>query len=652
MDYVNDQQPFDDSESPEAVPQAKAHPDLYKKTVRGGFWLVAERIVQQVLSFVRLLILARLLPPREFGVLGIAMLLLMVFETFTQTGFATALIQRKEDDIHPYLPTAWTVGVVRGTLLFALFVMIAPLTIPFFDGNGTFRPNDFTRPAELTAQLLDPENRVAAYVMDRLPESTRQQIAEIERLGLEKGPARERLSAGFNQLTALDDFYRADVFADVEFSAYARELISSASPETRQRANRMILQHVWPDDLQHSVLNRPQLIWIIRAIGIVLLLRAFGNPAILYFTKTLRFEMNFILHVGGTVVNVVATVILAFVLHSVWALVFGQLLAGVMGLVMSYVLYPWCPRFGLDRDRLGQMWRFGRWITGLSWLELTLTMGDSLLVTRMLGASSLGMYQMSNRLSSLPISELMSVITRATFPAFSRIQTDLERLTKAVLKSIDIASVLVMPAVAAIILFADDIVLLFMQETWVPMISTLRILAISGFFKSIPAGAVCHSVGKPKYLTIIMGIRVSLIALLFYPMMKVYGLDGMAWVMVISGVIVLPLGYLLLKRALQCPIRVFAERQAAQLIGALAMLGIGFGIKQWLWTTPSFLRLLTLAVLSLAVYAAVCLPLTRVFKAEWLAFFKEQWRSVRQLTEKKVSCASEGPAGNDQVNDA
>jgi O-antigen/teichoic acid export membrane protein len=647
MDYVNDQQPLDDSDPSEIQPEVKAHPDLYKKTVRGGFWLVTERVVQQVLSLLRLLILARLLPPREFGVLAIAMMLLQLFETFTETGFNTALIQRKEENIHPYLPTAWTVGLIRGFILFTVFIFAAPLLIPFFDGDGTFRPKDISRPLALTDQLMDQEDRVSAYVMSVLPAEIRQKIAETSELSLTEEQVRERLSIAFNHIVQMENFYRPEVFAEVKLSAYARELTASTLPETRIKANRMLLQQAWPDEMQHTVLNRPELLWIIRVIGLVILFRAFSNPSIAYFTKTLQFEKNVALHVGGTIVNVVATVILAFFWRSVWALVGGLLLAGVAGLMMSYLFYPWRPKFEIQRDKLQQMWRFGRWITGLSWLELLLSMGDSILVGRMLGTSSLGMYQMSYRLSVHPINEVTAVMTRATFPAFSRIQTDIERLKKAVLKSIDAASAIVMPAVAAIILFADDLVRLFMQESWTPMISTLRILALLGFFRAVPAGSIFHSVGKPSYLTIIMGVRVLLIALLFFPMVNAYGMDGMAWTMVLSALITLPWGLLLLKRTFQCPMRVFIQCQAAQAIGAFAMIAVIIGIKQ-MWTTTGYLRLLTLGALSVVVYALVCLLLTPVFKAQWLQFFREQWRGIRQIAGTRLNGKARGPEESDR----
>ncbi len=87
---------------------------LATKVVRGGMWLFALRIINRGLGFIKIIILARILAPEDFGLMGIAMLSIATLETFSQTGFQVALIQKKEN-VQPYLDTAWTVSVIRGT---------------------------------------------------------------------------------------------------------------------------------------------------------------------------------------------------------------------------------------------------------------------------------------------------------------------------------------------------------------------------------------------------------------------------------------------------------------------------------------------------------------------------------------------------------
>ena len=90
------------------------------------------RIVNKLFSLARLIILARILAPDDFGLMGIAFLAMSTLETFSQTGFQAALIQKKKN-IESYLDTAWTVLILRGLLLFGILYFAAPFVASFFD---------------------------------------------------------------------------------------------------------------------------------------------------------------------------------------------------------------------------------------------------------------------------------------------------------------------------------------------------------------------------------------------------------------------------------------------------------------------------------------------------------------------------------------
>ena len=106
--------------------------NLSQRAVRGGFWVFSLRIVQQLFGLARLIILARILAPHDFGLLGIALLTMATLETFSQTGFQAALVQKKED-INSHLDAAWTVLILRGFILFAILYLIAPYAANFFN---------------------------------------------------------------------------------------------------------------------------------------------------------------------------------------------------------------------------------------------------------------------------------------------------------------------------------------------------------------------------------------------------------------------------------------------------------------------------------------------------------------------------------------
>ena len=103
----------------------------FKDTLRGVSWMTALRGVTRGLAIVKIAILARILSPSQFGVYGIALLILGFLEVLTETGINVFLIQEK-DDTREYLDSAWVVSIIRGILISLIILVSIPLVIYFF----------------------------------------------------------------------------------------------------------------------------------------------------------------------------------------------------------------------------------------------------------------------------------------------------------------------------------------------------------------------------------------------------------------------------------------------------------------------------------------------------------------------------------------
>jgi O-antigen/teichoic acid export membrane protein len=112
----------------------KSSESLTHRVVISGFWVFTLRILQKVIGLVKLVILARVLTPEDFGLIGIALLTIGTLEMLCTTGFQQALIQKKEN-IDSYLNTSWTVSILRGSLLFLILLIIAPYAATFFSSS-------------------------------------------------------------------------------------------------------------------------------------------------------------------------------------------------------------------------------------------------------------------------------------------------------------------------------------------------------------------------------------------------------------------------------------------------------------------------------------------------------------------------------------
>jgi lipopolysaccharide exporter len=104
---------------------------LTRRVLRAGAWTFLFRAAARGIGFVRNIALARILAPDDIGLFGIVLVIFSIVERFSETGFESALVQKKEE-IGLYLDTAWTVLAARRIILAAAVLAAAPLIASFF----------------------------------------------------------------------------------------------------------------------------------------------------------------------------------------------------------------------------------------------------------------------------------------------------------------------------------------------------------------------------------------------------------------------------------------------------------------------------------------------------------------------------------------
>lgn len=102
-----------------------------RHAIRGMSWVGAFRLSTRAFSFIRTAIIARILSPSQFGLYGIAALLLSMIEILTETGINIILVQSKEK-IEEYIDTAWIVSILRGIIISLVIFLSSFFVAQFF----------------------------------------------------------------------------------------------------------------------------------------------------------------------------------------------------------------------------------------------------------------------------------------------------------------------------------------------------------------------------------------------------------------------------------------------------------------------------------------------------------------------------------------
>lgn len=105
--------------------------NLKHKTTAGVFWITAQRFSHILVNFVSGIILARLLSPEDYGLIGMLSIFMLIAGTFVDGGFGFAIIQKKRPTQEDYSTVFfWNIGLAL--ILYAVLYICAPAIALFY----------------------------------------------------------------------------------------------------------------------------------------------------------------------------------------------------------------------------------------------------------------------------------------------------------------------------------------------------------------------------------------------------------------------------------------------------------------------------------------------------------------------------------------
>ncbi len=105
---------------------------LKQSIVKGVFWQGLERVGSYGIGFVVSVILARRLSPEEFGVIAIMLVFITLSNVFIDSGFSTALIQKKDME-QADCCSVFYINIVMSLVLYGILYLASPYIADFYE---------------------------------------------------------------------------------------------------------------------------------------------------------------------------------------------------------------------------------------------------------------------------------------------------------------------------------------------------------------------------------------------------------------------------------------------------------------------------------------------------------------------------------------
>lgn len=339
-----------------------------------------------------------------------------------------------------------------------------------------------------------------------------------------------------------------------------------------------------------SFYDKPELLKLFQVSYISILFRGFISPRVYVLEKEYRFGRSVLLIVGSSVLGTMITIVVAFTIRSVWALVIGFVGEVVILCLLSYIFVPFLPRFSINGQCLRELMKFARGMFGLpilSWISL----GAGVLVLgKIVANEELGMYSLAAHLISLPVILFSRMIKPVLLPGFAQKQDDRDSLYRAVLQITRGVATFGIPLVVFVVSCASGILLLTYGSQYVAVTVPCGILSllILAQLEAPILSTLYFAVGRPGLHRRYVMLRAAIIVVLIYPAVVHFRLLGAAAVTVGSNYVALLAQVFWCRRVIDIKFKYYMRCYIPGLVLALPVIVIVglmrlFGVNSPVW---------------------------------------------------------------------
>jgi O-antigen/teichoic acid export membrane protein len=262
-----------------------------------------------------------------------------------------------------------------------------------------------------------------------------------------------------------------------------------------------------------AVFGEPDLAWILPLLALGLPLLGMAVPYQALLQRQLRFQALALRSLVAQGVGFAMALMLALSGSGVQALVAYALIVRVLDLALLVAMARRLPGLALRRDALADIIGYGKHRLGSQLLGFTVTQIDRVTAGLFLGAATVGLFSLAERITNALTGGLSGVVARVGFATFSANQREPERLRCALRDMLFLANAFALPAFIGIAAVSDDLVRTLFSTSWSGVAPVLAVLALAGLphAPNYVLSAAINAIGRPdvalRYSLVIMVLR-------------------------------------------------------------------------------------------------------------------------------------------------
>lgn len=335
---------------------------IKSRAVKGVFWSFIERFGTQFILLITQIVLARLLSPEDFGIIGMIIIFISISQVFVDSGFVNALIQ-KQGASNIDFSTVFLCNILISILVYLLLFFSSPLIADF--------------------------------------------------------------------------------------------------------------------------MGQPVLKWLMRLVCLVLLFNSLGMVQLAKLKKELNFKAIAKATLYANILSAIVGISMALLGFGVWALAVQMVMIYMFRTLFFWVESDWQPSFIFSKQSFGELFNYGYKLLLSALIDKTFRNIYLLIIGKLFMAKDLGYYTMARRFQRVPVESLALIVGSVTFPAFSKIQNEEEKLLFGMRKTLKLLVFINFPLMLGFAAVAHPFFLFVLGEKWLPVVPYFQLFCFSGMLYTL-----------------------------------------------------------------------------------------------------------------------------------------------------------------------
>ncbi|MFQ1656714.1 lipopolysaccharide biosynthesis protein [Aeromonas veronii] len=222
--------------------------------------------------------------------------------------------------------------------------------------------------------------------------------------------------------------------------------------------------------------QQPELQTLLRVLGITVLMNAFTLIPRVKLNVAMDFKTQAKISVLSVLISGPAAIMLAINGYGVWALVTQALLNASCTTLLFNLLSPWLPRGFIARSSFSYLFSYGSKLLLSGLLDVTYNNLYQIIIGKKFSPAMVGQFSQANQLANVPTTTLTGIIQRVTFPLFSQLQNDPDRMANAYRKTLKLSALVIFPLIVGLGLIAKPLLTSLLGEQWQGAAALLTVL--------------------------------------------------------------------------------------------------------------------------------------------------------------------------------